>query len=113
VHYCFRAMRMKPSEALAHSITKQQLFDNVIDSVAAHNQTYAFTKQYDTSNVSCNFMEHAWYSGTNIAVRDRMFLGMQDFDFAQIQGRNQDFAKGGLENEKCLWRHFDDVTYVT
>jgi len=25
------------------------------------------------------------------------------------QGRNQDFAKGGLENGKFLRRHFDDV----
>ena len=54
---------MKPSEALAHSIVKQrkntpvqqkssrqQLVDNVIDSVAAHNQTYAFTKQYTAKN---------------------------------------------------------------
>jgi len=25
------------------------------------------------------------------------------------QGRNQDFAKGGLKNENFLRRHFDDV----
>jgi len=29
------------------------------------------------------------------------------------QERNQDFAKGGLENGKFLCRHFDDVFLVT
>ena len=58
------AKHMKPSEALAHTIVKQQkasclkqlsssqqLIENVIESVAVQNQTYAFANQYNSAKV--------------------------------------------------------------